>query len=121
MNDADDDDIIPSDGTGANPPPRFASLHSRCLLSAKISVIRQPQKTTERVTHVYKPANCARNALRKLFDGDCIVGRGLVPSHDLATPFAVTGPLRCITSATVKLKLSRGSTAATVPRARVTG
>jgi len=75
MDDADDDDITPGDGTRANPPTRFASLrlHPRCLID--------------------EPTHRARNAFHKFLDVDCVVSWGLVPSHDLAAPFAVTGPV----------------------------
>jgi hypothetical protein len=40
IDDADDDDIVPGDGTGADSPARLASLvlHPRCLLCAGTSV-----------------------------------------------------------------------------------
>ena len=45
-------------------------------------------------THVYEPAHGTCNTLRKFLDRDRVVRWGLVPSHNLTTPFAVSGPLK---------------------------
>lgn len=68
-----EDDVILGDAIGSNPPARLAPVKSRRL--------------------VHEPAHGTRNAPRKSLDRDRVVGRGLVLGHDLATPFAVTGPI----------------------------
>src|ERR1700677_206745 len=96
MDDADDVDIIVGDALRADPPGCLASLglHPRCLLCARKSVESSVFESPNR-THVDEPADGTRNAAREFLDGHRVerwLG-GLLPSHNLAAPFAIPGPL----------------------------
>ena len=103
MDNANNDDIIPGDGTGANPPARLTSLHPRCLLCPDCQPSAPPNHCEK--AHVYEPAHRTRNSLRKFLNRDRVVRWGLVPRHDLAVPFAVSGPLMVVLRQHIKLRL----------------
>jgi hypothetical protein len=71
-----------------------ASRPWSCILDASFAPERQSSpRSPINLTHVDEPTNGTSNALREFLDGDRVVRWGLVPSHDLAAPFAVSGPL----------------------------